>query len=111
MVGVCLELNDLNKTLTAAYEKEKKERQRLVASGPQAAAAPVEAEPSKGTKELERTVKEQAKKTKEQADQSESSSFRFGSGDTEGRRTSRVVKSLSFLPPAYIVIFSGSTSQ
>jgi hypothetical protein len=64
------ELNDLNKTLTAAYEKEKKERVRLAALGPPAPVAPVAPEPTKGIKDLERIVKEQTRKAKAQAEQS-----------------------------------------
>lgn len=71
-VLLTIELNDLNKTLTSSLEKEKKERQRLIAAGPQAA-APVVPEPvPKELKDLERTAKEQRRQVKEQAELSES---------------------------------------
>ena len=63
-------MNDLNKTLTAALEKEKRERQQLIAAGPQVV-APVVPPSAKGVKELEATLKAEQKRTKEQAEQSE----------------------------------------
>lgn len=72
LVLLTAELNDLNKTLTSSLEKEKKERQRLIAAGPQVA-APVAPEPvPKELKDLERTAKEQRRQVKEQAELSES---------------------------------------